>query len=823
MSRETRELSSGKSRKGYLAGKWLPRMDHVRSFEELVPGEDWNAGGKGRTLARLYRAKYPVPDGFVILPPGFVDDEITEEGWAKARPLLNLLRKGDDNAAFAVRSSALVEDSPSASFAGEFETVLGVCSDSEIRGAIRTVRRSRRSERVLAYTRLKGIDSDLEMAVVVQRLAPAEISGVLFSADPVTGSRAEMVGSFVHDLGDRLVSGEATGESFTLGRPKGVYRGPAELERFARSLYRLADRLERELGCPQDIEWALAKDKLLLLQSRPITTLIGYDPASGEWNDSLTGDFLWSNVNFGEAVSGVMTPLTWTVIRNVLEDWMYLPGHHSSGNIGGRPYLNLSIFASVFHALGKSTGDLLETLKGTVYTPLPDGMEIPLLPLSRWSVVSHMPRWARIQMRMKKGVRELPAYLEKNPEWCQRARGLIQGTESKAELRSLWHEEIRPHLVRGVWIVLGSASRFAESVAPLRGELAELLGPEDADSLLTSPAADRPDLLANLGPMVGVAAVARGGLDPGEYMERFGHRGPHEFELSVPRPAEDPDWLDQRLAEFRGCPVDVESMLEKQRAAREAAWNRLQERHPGKARSLRRRIEKAVSHSRLREAARSEYVRDRWIVRAFALRAGEVTGLGDEVFFLTLDELMQVLSGDETAVSNIPARKETHEKYSALPPYPSIIRGRFDPFLWAADPSRRSDVFDSHTPLPQLDSGESSSRTIRGAAGSAGRVEGLVRRLDSPREGHRLELGEILVAVQTDIEWTLLFPRAAAIVTDVGAPLSHAAIVARELGIPAVVGCGSATMRLHTGDRVVVDGGRGVVQILESPRDAPRA
>jgi pyruvate,water dikinase len=90
-----------------------------------------------------------------------------------------------------------------------------------------------------------------------------------------------------------------------------------------------------------------------------------------------------------------------------------------------------------------------------------------------------------------------------------------------------------------------------------------------------------------------------------------------------------------------------------------------------------------------------------------------------------------------------------------------------------------------------------------------------VRRLDSPREGHRLELGEVLVAVQTDIEWTLLFPRAAAIVTDVGAPLSHAAIVARELGIPAVVGCGSATMRLHTGDRVIVDGGRGVVQIVE--------
>jgi pyruvate,water dikinase len=91
----------------------------------------------------------------------------------------------------------------------------------------------------------------------------------------------------------------------------------------------------------------------------------------------------------------------------------------------------------------------------------------------------------------------------------------------------------------------------------------------------------------------------------------------------------------------------------------------------------------------------------------------------------------------------------------------------------------------------------------------------MVRRLDKPEDGDQLQTGEVLVAVQTDIAWTLLFPRAAAVVTDVGAPLSHAAIVARELGIPAVVGCGEATMRLRTGDRVRVDGGQGLVEILK--------
>ena len=121
----------------------------------------------------------------------------------------------------------------------------------------------------------------------------------------------------------------------------------------------------------------------------------------------------------------------------------------------------------------------------------------------------------------------------------------------------------------------------------------------------------------------------------------------------------------------------------------------------------------------------------------------------------------------------------------------------------------RSDVFDSHAPPFTPSSG-----VVAGFAGAAGIVEGPVRRLDCPEEGEQLQPGEVLVTATTNVGWTPLFPRAAAIVTDVGAPLSHAAIVARELGIPAVVGCGNATMRLRTGDRVRVDGGRGTVESL---------
>ncbi len=151
---------------------------------------------------------------------------------------------------------------------------------------------------------------------------------------------------------------------------------------------------------------------------------------------------------------------------------------------------------------------------------------------------------------------------------------------------------------------------------------------------------------------------------------------------------------------------------------------------------------------------------------------------------------------------------------TALPPYPTIIVGRFDPFQWAADPRRRSDIYNANAPAGVI--ATEASNTIKGFAGALGIVEGTVRRLERLEDSDQFQAGEILVTTLTNIGWTPLFPRAAGIITDLGAPLSHAAIVARELGIPAVVGCGDATMRLKTGDRVRLNGGQGLVEILKA-------
>ena len=240
---------------------------------------------------------------------------------------------------------------------GEFESILNVQSESDLREAIHTVFASQHSQRVAAYSQAKGIDTEHQMAVIIQQMVPADLAGVLFTADPVSGSHKHMQGNFVHGLGQQLVSGEATGETFTFERPTGTYNGPSDLKPFAKQLFKIGEQLAETFASPQDIEWAIAGKKLYILQSRPITTMQPYDPATGEINDSFRGDYLWSNANFGEAIPGVMTPLTWSLVKIFADETFGnpLPGDNPlMGNIGGRFYVNLSLFASFMGTMGMS-------------------------------------------------------------------------------------------------------------------------------------------------------------------------------------------------------------------------------------------------------------------------------------------------------------------------------------------------------------------------------------------------------------------------------------------------------------------------------------
>ncbi|MFP4978128.1 PEP/pyruvate-binding domain-containing protein [Paenibacillus sp. CN-4] len=786
----------------------MDKSRSVLSFREMVPEDYKFAGGKGAMLARLYQQGYPVPEGFVVFPVAFEGENVAALAWDKVVVKLQAIRKKHAGALFAVRSSGLSEDSAAASYAGEFETVLNVETDEEVRQALGTVIQSVHTERVQVYSLVQGMDAAHRMAIVVQLMVPSEISGVLFTADPITGSRAVLPGNYVLGLGEQLVSGESNASSFTLTRPGGRYNGPREFRRYAARLYKYASKIEKELGSPQDMEWAVAGGKVYLLQTRPITTLSPGNREVYAVNDSLTGDYVWTNYNVGESIADVCTPLTWSLLRSLDTEHGILPGQYMfSGNICGRVYANVSLSVSMFSALGLSIKPILKKMS-RVFGVIPEGMNVPVYPYSKRELLKTvLPKMVYSMKRTREAVRTLPQHLKETPEWCGTMDTRLREARSADDLLRLWNEELWPRNMRAMWSGLEAHAAKMQQSEKFLKKLSRLVGEEDAHTLLSNAGGGTE--LESLGPMTGISRVVKGKMSRSEYMLRYGHRGPHEFELSIPGPAEDELWLDQQIAEYCKAPLNAEELLQQQMARAKEAWERLKRRYPQRIKRLAGQITDAAEGPRVREAVRSEWTRTFRLNRTFALKAGELAGVGDDVFFLYLDEILGWLAGGPLPYAkDLSMRKEMVIKYKGLPPLPSVIRGRFDPWTWVKDPNRRLDYYDASvkTDVPDGD-------TLKGFAGAAGRIEGKVRVLACPEEGHQLLPGEILVASTTNVGWTPLFPRSAAIITDIGAPLSHAAIVARELGIPAVVGCGTATSRLKTGDHVLVDGGQGLVLI----------
>ena len=563
----------------------------------------------------------------------------------------------------------------------------------------------------------------------------------------------------------------------------------------AAELARVGLAIEKLYGEPVDVEWARADSGLWVVQARPITALPNRPaasavPDSGEqWNDSLAGDYLWTNGNLGEALPDVMTPATWSFIE-LFMSWMTfppsVPGYRGYGRIGGRFYANVSMSMSLEALIGISSRRFV-ALFGPVLGRLPPLGEIPRARLPRWKASRLMLPATFALLRRVNAQRQADAAVP-----GRRARPVRPAARrDRADRRRRGAgrpvaAKVRPLLVEAADMLAAAASADGTTLVSAPGKLATLVGEADAALLLSGQQADEGTSLASLGPVVGLARLARGEIDRDAFTRQYGHRSAHEVELSIPRPAEDPGWVDDQLAAAGGADHDAardaDALLATQHAARAAAWERLARSDPRKAAAARKLITRWAPVARGREAARSEVVRSVWVARTWVRRAGELTGHGDDLFFLELPEIFDLLRGERALLDQVPGRRAVYEAYRALPSYPALIRGRFDPVRWAADPHRRVDYYDeraAHTTKGPDDA-------ITGFPGAAGVVEGIARVLRTPEDGAQLRDGEILVTTVTNIGWTPIFPRAAAVVTDVGAPLSHAAIVARELGIPAV-------------------------------------
>jgi pyruvate,water dikinase len=797
------------------------------------------AGGKGASLARLAAGGLPVPPGFHVTTEAYVrfvaqnhlQQEILaalqtgpQEAAGQIAQLFARHGMPDDiaeairkayaamhDAPVAVRSSATAEDLPDASFAGQQDTYLDIRGEAAVLDAVQRCWASLWTARAIEYRSVQGIaNDDVSLAVVVQELVPADAAGVLFTADPVSGASDRVVVNAASGLGEALVSGEADPDAIVIEKASGRVierRGEQVLETtHIGELFHLGTRIEQLYERPMDVEWAVHGDRVFVLQARPITVLTTYE----EWNDSLRGEYLWTNGNLGEAIPDVMTPATWSMVKLFMADGMAttsLPEYPGYGNIGGRFYMNLSMAYSLAAAFGMKS-----RFKGAseqVFGRLPEGIEIPPAPLSRWQVIrALLPVIRKVLKRVKANTRRLPEFMATSPQRCEELRQAVARADDPKQLAALWRREIEPFFHESCFMLEAAGRQDSGALVTVRAQLAKLVGESDMNAMTSGLTGAGTGGLESLGPLLGLARLVEGEIDRDTFARTYGHRGASEFELSAPRPAEDPAWIDKQLASLRTAKEQPVELLARQEAASRAAWDRFGQRYPRKVAKLRKQVQRWVKAAQDREQARSEVIRAFWVVRAFVLRAGELTGHGDDLFFLPIQEILAVLDGDTVVLQTVPARRATYERYKALPPYPAVILGRFDPLRWAADPGRRSDIYDEHGAAAPI------SDTVKGFAGAVGVVEGTARVIDSVARSEELLSGEILVTTVTNIGWTPLFPRAAAVVTDVGAPLSHAAIVARELGIPAVVGCGNATARIHTGDRIRVDGEHGTVEIL---------
>ncbi|MFJ8011268.1 PEP/pyruvate-binding domain-containing protein [Streptomyces sp. NPDC096339] len=837
------------------------------------------AGGKGAALSELVRAGLPVPDGFHVTTAAYqefvtstgVADRIRAElsaasgpdgepdAGAGARiralfeegPMPSALERavakayaelGDGARTVAVRSSATAEDLPDLSFAGQQDTYLNITGENALLAAVRRCWASLWTDRALAYRARAGIaHEDVSLAVVVQELVDADAAGVMFTVDPLGGRADRLVVNAAWGLGEAVVSGLVTPDTLVVDRaslavveeriaekevmtvptadgtterpvPADLRGAPVLTGAQAAELARLGLAIEELYGEPRDVEWAREAGCFRILQARPITTAAA--PRAEVWNDSTGTDCLWTSANLGEAVPDVMTPATWSFVKAFMGDVMVgagLEGRPMYGNIGGRFYMNLSVTATLAAAFGQ--GRKFARANELVFGRLPEGVEIPLLPASRLKVWRDTLGEAfAVMSRIRTNGRQLPAFLEEAPGRCEELRARVAAAATAGELSALWDSQVAPYFRRCCHMLQAATRQDGDSLVKVRGTLESLVGEQDAD-LMTTGLGDEGQL-ASMGPLLGLERLARGETDRDTYTRTYGHRGPHEFEVSLPRPAEDAQWIDRQLAALGTVEEDAALRLARQTTARAAAWDRLAVEHPRRVAGMRGAVDAWAASARLREAARTEVARVFWLLRTFVLRAGEVSGAGEDLFFLSQQEIITVLGGDREPLAAVPARRAAYEGYRALPTYPTLIRGEFDPAAWAADPNRRADLFDARNTTPARD-------TVAGSPASGGVVEGIARVIATVEEGEAIRPGEILVTTVTNIGWTPLFTRISAIVTDVGANLSHASIVARELGIPAVVGCGNATTRIRTGDRIRVDGGRGTVDVLEAATATP--
>src|ERR1044071_6579016 len=772
------------------------------------------ASGKAANLAKLAQLGFRVPLFYVDSAPHDLQGEF-----------------------FAVRSSAIGEDAAGASFAGLHESFLNVPRD-EIANAIEKVRASAHSERALAYRKEHGIPiDDKPMPVIVQQMIHSQASGVVFTANPTTHDTTEIVISALFGLGEGLVSQGFDADTFVVQKSDlsikaeivekkeavGVVvenpNAPSLTDEQVRELAKTAIAIENAFGTPQDIEFAFDANGLWILQSRPITTIEEYGPAAGN-------RLLWDNSNIVESFSGVTSPMTFSVIRRayaivyrLFAQVMGIPERvvkenkyvfeNTLGLFRGQVFYNLlNWYAMVRLFPGyEQNRKFMESMMGvreTTATPEQKTSRLAMLPLV-WRL---MRNFARIN----KLTREFEANFKTHYDrWSTidfdalRPHELMQ-LYYEFEDRVLW--SWRAPIINDFFVMIFYGT--LKKLTPLHNDLLSGEGgiesTEPATMLLRVADLARPnDALRDAitrGDLKGARAHEKFAQQFDRYMELYGFRGMNELKLEEPPLRDRPDvvlsFIRNYLVNEVKAQPDVRAQAEERAFAGLSIPKRIAFRYV-----LKRARIGVRNRENMRFARTRIFGLVRKVVRAMGRRlAGErILDSSDDVFYLGLEELWDYVKG--TALTTnlrdlATLRKKEFDEYRAHPD----IDERFETYGMAYNRNR----FRSRVPVA------SEGGAIKGIACSPGVVTGPVKILRSPNDDLRLN-GEILVAERTDPGWVPLYPSISGLLIERGSILSHSAIVAREMGIPTIVGIRGLTQLVKTDDVVTMDGSTGVVEL----------
>jgi len=776
------------------------------SFDEIASSQDQSVGSKAYNLAILKNAGFTVPESQVAKAlPNETDWKNLLTWWSQnqRRPLV-------------VRSSAFGEDGDDASFAGQLTTFLNIQDEAGLRQALRACFESRDRAASQAYQAhfgrtLKG------MNVVIQEMLDAQFSGVFFSRDP-RGQHSWLI-EMVPGFGEALVSGHVTPFQFSLKAspaetPEGWSRDYVE------NISQTGLKVAETLGFAVDMEWVIDRaGRLWVVQARPITAMseVNAEQALKHELQSLkqshSPETVWDGNTFAEW-TGLPTPLSFSIWQRAFSQQgafgaalteLGYQGYDQSScseeplleNIFGRAMLNLNRLNPYY--FGKIPYHM-------VSSPHPH-LEFSWSEIDLESI-AHAPKaiWQMLRVAWKMQTQQEKILLNGTHELAEAERSSalneFEMPQSTDSLVAAFLEKSKEFSEQSLKWPFALAMSCESTLQTLETVLAKDLGQEGARRFVQTLMQE--DLVTVTLEMERAAHLSAqlGPDEKAEFLNRYGHRGPGELDLANPRWSEKPPRGFAASSKFQAAAQASETNQVKSNV-----WEKVQ----GQISSLRlpyaqKEWQFLKDLLQLRERWKMHIMKPYFDLRRLALRLGEQTGFGDQIFWLNRDEIAGLLQQRPEPIVIVARQKRAKQFQSITLPSSFSLKELEQRLL---QPEQDLEAPDSSATQNQSWAGEPLSPGVR---------EGWVRLVTDPSsiEIEAWPAQTVLVAVATDPGWTPLFEKACAIVVERGGVLSHCAIVAREMGIPAVSQILGCTKLLKDGDYVRVDGNRGRVAIARN-------